>query len=241
ESNLSCAKSAIQAILSSREKIKRGVRWPVSEVVLVSSKEDVRLALTETSDLIASQINAKKVTVADVFARAKKSYKPDFAKIGPKFGSKSAQILAKFVTTPSLTKDIETHGKTIVHLDNEKIELNRDYFVVETSLPENWVSSEFANGAVYLNSETNKELEAEGFAREVMRKIQAMRKDAGLQRNDAIELFIDTSLKNELGKFENSIKEKCGAKAIKYSGSGKYKSTETIKNREFNVSFDIIR
>lgn len=241
ESNLVHAKSAMQAILSSREKIKRGVKWPVSEVVLVSSKEDVRLALVETTDLIASQTNIKKITVSDVFAKAKKAYRPDFAKIGPKFGSKSTQILAKFVTTPSLTKDIETHGKTQINLDGEKIELNRDFFVVETSLPSDWVSSDFANGAVYLNSETNKELEAEGFAREIMRKIQSMRRDAGLQRNDTIELFLDSSMKEDLIKFEDYMKEKCGAKSIKYSGSGKVKATEMIKNKEVNVSFNIIK
>ena len=91
-----------------------------------------------------------------------------------------------------------------------------------------------------MNAETNKDLEAEGFAREVMRKVQTLRKDSGLQRIDEINLFIevnDTTAK-ELVPFKTMISERCGAKSLKFSGKGKYELADKIKDREIKLSFD---
>jgi len=240
EASIEYAKSAIQAILSSREKIKRGVRWPVIEAVLVSNKEDVVKSLNKTKDLIASQTNVKKLSVSDSFLRAKKTFKPDFAKLGPKFGNKATSIIAKLVTMPALTEKIEKEGKAALMLDSEQIELLKDYFIAEYSLPKDWVMSEFPSGAVYLNAETNKELEIEGFSRELMRKVQSLRKESGLQKIDEIELFINTDdeTAKDLVKFKDLITEKCGAKSLKFSGKGKTEAVDKIKDKEFVISFN---
>ena len=237
EAGIEYAKTAIQAILSSREKIKRGVKWPVLEVVLVSNKENVKLALAKAEELIASQTNVKKITVRDKFERAHFSLKPDFSKLGPKFGKKATSILAKLVTMPAITEKIQKEGRAIMVLDSERIELTKEYFVTESVLPKDWVSSEFSSGIVYLNAETNHELETEGYARELMRKVQSMRKDVGLQKSDEINLFIETDLAKDIAKFKDLIKEKCGAKDLKFSGKGKIEVVEKIKDKEFKISF----
>ncbi len=243
EKNFVYAKGAIQAILSCREKIKRGVKWPVKDIVIVSHDEFVRLALDETQELIASQTNVKDITVSPEFEHAQKTLKPDFAKLGPKFGKKAPQILAKLVMSPNIAERIAKEGKATVDVDGEKIELDRTYFIVETSLPKNWVSSEFQNGVVYLNSETNKELESEGYARELMRKVQSLRKDAGLQKNDRITLYLglDKELHGTISAFESLIKEKCGAQKVLYSGKGSTSVFEKIKDKEIIISFDVIK
>ncbi len=242
EASLGYAKYAIQSILSSREKIKRGVRWPVSEVVLVSDKEDVLKALKKTQNLIASQTNVKKLAVSDSFAHAKLSLKPDFSKIGPAFGKKAASILAKLITMPALNEKIQKEGKATIMIDAEKFELKKEHFTVEHALPKDWVSSEFPSGTCYLNAETNKDLEAEGVAREVMRKVQTLRKDSGLQRKDEISLFIETDDATASGliPFKSMISERCGAKNLKFSGQGKFELSDKIKNKEIKISFNKI-
>ncbi|HIH39576.1 TPA: isoleucine--tRNA ligase [Candidatus Woesearchaeota archaeon] len=240
ETSISHAKYAIQSILSSREKIKRGVRWPVSEVVLVTDKEDVSKSLKKTQDLIASQTNVKKLIISDSFAHAKISLKPDFSKLGPVFGKKATSILAKLITMPALNDKIQKEGKAIIIVDSEKFELKKEHFTAEHSLPKDWVSSEFPSGICYLNAETNKDLEAEGFAREVMRKVQTLRKDSGLQKTDEINLFIETDDAKDLVPFKSMISERCGAKSLNFSGKGKYELSDKIKDKNIKISFDKI-
>ncbi len=239
EASMEHAKSAIQAILSCREKIKRGVRWPVAEVVLVSAKDNVKSALAQTEELIASQTNVKKVKVASVFEKAQKTLKPDFAKLGPAFGKKATSIIAKLVTMPNVSKKIEEEGKASIVVDNEKFELTKDYFTVEFTLPKDWVAAEFSSGVAYVNAATNKELEAEGFARELMRKIQNMRKDSGLQKADKINLFIETDKETakDLVSFKDLIQERCGAKELQFAGKGEHEQVEKIKDKKVILSF----
>lgn len=238
ERSMDSAKSAMQAILSSREKLKRGVRWPVIEAHLVSKKEDVLSSLKTTESLIASQTNIKKIVVSNNFEKAKAGFKPDFAKLGPKFGKKAPQIIAKLVTTPEFNKELAKQGKISFLVDGEKVELTQDMFVAEIALPDGWVSSDFIGGSVYLNAETNKELELEGFAREIMRKVQSLRKDTGLKKNDEIVLYLETDkeLEKNLVKFEDSIKDRCGAKQIKFALPAENIVSEKIKDKEIKIS-----
>lgn len=239
ESSIEHAKQAIQAVLSAREKIKRGVRWPVLEITIVSQKDDVLRAIASTEELIKSQTNVKKIIFAKKFEKAVVSFKPDFSKLGPVFGKKASSILAKLVTMPHISQTVQKEGKATIMLDSEKIELTKEMFLTETALPSNWVSSEFSNGAIYLNAETNKELELEGYARELMRRIQSLRKEAGLQKNDEIMLFInaDAELEKGLVKFKSLIVEKCGAKDLTFSGKGKVEKVEQIRDKEIKISF----
>ncbi len=239
ESAMVYAKQAIQALLSAREKIKRGVRWPVKEAVLTSDKEDVRLALAKTEELISSQTNVKKIQIMNSFNKIQSVLKPDFAKIGPAFGKNATGIIAKLVTMPHATEKIIKEGKFTVNIDTEKFELTKEHFTEEKTMPKNWVSSEFPSGSAYINAETSKELESEGYVRELMRRIQALRKQAGLKKSDTITLFIETDDETAqmIYKINDLIREKCGAKDIKFAGKGDKEYTEKIKEKEFKVSF----
>ncbi|HME87508.1 MAG TPA: isoleucine--tRNA ligase [Candidatus Nanoarchaeia archaeon] len=241
ESSIEQAKSAMQAILSLREKMKRGVRWPVKDVILASSKEDIRLALVETKSLIESQTNIKNLVISDAFDKAKKSLKPDFAKLGPAFGKKAPMILAKLVMMPHYSDKLLKDGKMIIDLDGEKIELKKEQFNVETAMPDDWITADFANGSAYMHTVVPSDLDHEGYAREIMRKVQTMRKDSGLQKNDTIQLFIDTDMKKELEEFVDMIKERCGCKELKFSGKGAIEATETIKDKKFVLGITILK
>ncbi|MCH7964181.1 MAG: hypothetical protein IH852_09620, partial [Bacteroidetes bacterium] len=94
----------------------------------------------------------------------------------------------------------------------------------------------------YLNKRSNEELEAEGFSREVMRRVQALRKEAGLEKTDKISLFVkvDEELKEMLDKWEKTIKEKVNASIIKISELNpvkkfKNRSKEKVRHERFEL------
>ena len=93
--------------------------------------------------------------------------------------------------------------------------------------------------SVKLDSKLTPELEQEGYARELMRKVQDLRKKAGLKKEDRIDLAI--SSKYDLSNFEKEIQEKVGAKTIAFKLDKKYKTSvkEKIREHEFDIAFNV--
>ena len=91
---------------------------------------------------------------------------------------------------------------------------------------------------ISLDTNLTKELEQEGFAREITRKIQAMRKKSGLSKEDKIELYISSDY--SLEEWKEDIQAKVGAKVIKFA-EGRNPVIEKIKGKEFRISFNVIK
>jgi len=126
ETQVDIAKQIIEAALSQREEAKLGIRWPISELQVLTKDKDVEAAVKELDDTIGRQVNVKEVKV---------------------------KLLAS-------SSSAGEEGK------------------------------EFKGGRVLLDTELTKELEAEGFTRELIRRVQALRKKAGLEKKDKISLAI---------------------------------------------------
>jgi isoleucyl-tRNA synthetase len=95
--------------------------------------------------------------------------------------------------------------------------------------------------SVVLNTNLTPELEAEGYAREITRKIQAARKNAGLVKDDQIDLEIDAEFNNLIKKHGGSIKKRVGAKNVSFEDSSQkfdYSSKGKIKGNNFEIKFN---
>ena len=111
-------------------------------------------------------------------------------------------------------------------------------FNIERNVSEPYFDSEFKHGVAYINSERNEDLDAEGFAREIMRQVQSLRKKAGLQKQDQIELYIKTD--KNLDKYKEDIKEKVGATSLEFAEPSKEYQQHgelSVKSEKFTVWF----
>ena len=94
--------------------------------------------------------------------------------------------------------------------------------------------------SVNLNTKLTAELEQEGYAREIMRVIQDLRKKAKLEKKDKIKLFIHS--KFDLSKFKDEIMEKVGAESLEFKEyKGQHTNVEKIRGKEFVISFNLIK
>lgn len=96
-------------------------------------------------------------------------------------------------------------------------------------------------GVIYLDLRLNDELLAEGYLREVIRRIQNLRKKSGLKKEDRIELFVSNAI--DLSAFSRELKEITGAKEVGFSKGAKvYKHSfvEKIREKEFEIGFNIL-
>ena len=133
----------------------------------------------------------------------------------------------------------------MIDIDGAKVNVVKEYLIVERKVPEPYQEAGFKSGFLYLNKELTPELEAEGFAREVMRRVQSLRKDAGLEKKDRIDLYIktDKELEAKLHKFEDQIIEKVGAKTLTVSEAApkskfQNSSKEKVKGKSFEICFN---
>ena len=113
-----------------------------------------------------------------------------------------------------------------------KFKLGREHFIVEKISPDGFVVSEFKNGLVMLNLETNDELENEGFAREIVRRLQQLRKESDLKKSDLVNIYVFGA--DNLKKYLESYKKKIGAKKLEYKNIKGSVSFE-VKNRTFRI------
>jgi len=247
EKNMDVYSNVLQNILFAREKAQLGLRWPVKEVIIITTDEETIKALENVKDLLKKQANFKEIKVQPSLEGVKESVKADFKQLGPEFGALAPKIIAKLAldSPQTILKHIEKEGAYKLKIDNKQVEILKKHLIIKRDVPGNFVENEFKNGIIYLNKERTDELEAEGFSREIMRRIQALRKQAELTKTDKITLFVktDEELMNMFKKFEEQIKEKVGAEILKISNldpgrKHKFSSKEKVKGKSFEIFFD---
>ncbi|MBU0536721.1 MAG: class I tRNA ligase family protein, partial [Nanoarchaeota archaeon] len=236
EAHFDVLKQSIQAILSAREKSQLGLRWPLKTAFIITSDEEVGKAVSELGKIIKTQANVKELVVQKDMPGIKRKIKADFAKIGPEFGAKSAKVIANFSMMPpeAIFKRIEEQGYYDIKADDDTFRITKNHLIIEKEVPQNLVEAGFKYGEIYIDLERTPELEAEGFAREVMRHVQQMRKEAGMQKLDRIELYVQVNeeLSGMLQDWDSIIKEKVGAEEINLVSAAspkQYKSTKEVK------------
>ena len=127
------------------------------------------------------------------------------------------------------------------------VTLTNEHFTMTRTIPPHLIVAPFNAGIVYLDKEITEELEAEGYAREVSRRVQEARKKAGLERSDLIEMHIEAkeSLLEMLAPWSKSIKDKCNAKQLRLDAmpptkKHTHRSTEQVKDEIFSIHFDVV-
>lgn len=243
EESMGVAQNIIQAALNAREKVKLGLRWPVKEIVIVTTKDEAKKAVTVMKEILQSQINAKEVKVENKLMGMKLKVRPDGGKIGPAYTTLSAQIIAKLtIDSPeTIMNHIEKENAYRFTIEGKEIKISRDMLIVEHEVPKNYQEVEFSQGYVYLGLERTPELEAEGYSREIMRNIQQLRKQVGFEKLDRIKLNLkcEQGMQKQLTPFKEDIEEKIGAAKLEFSAKvlphhGQFK----IKQEEFEVWFE---
>jgi isoleucyl-tRNA synthetase len=244
EKEIETAQAIIQSTLAGREKMQRGVRWPLKEIIIVTKDSTIEKNIEKVQDMIKSQTNVKEITIVDKLNTIKNTVRSDFKKLGPEFGELAVKIIPKLAheSAETIISHIENDGAHKMKIDKKVIELKKEHLIFERIVPDNLTESEFRHGFIYLNKEIDEDLEAEGFSRELMRRIQALRKKAGLEKKDEIVLVVkaDEDLIEMFKKWEPQIAEKVGAVKVKISIDNPAKkiefyAKEKVKNKEFEI------
>lgn len=227
ESQMTRAQNVIRGILSAREVAKRGVRWPVNSITVLTRDKETKLAIKSLAELIKRQTNVRDIETKEKITGSKTELTINKSQVGKDFKQDSQKILPK--VTNKLLEEIHSKGETTI----EKFKLTKAHINIKEVLPKHLISSEFDGGVVYLDTELTEELEMEGYARELTRRVQALRKEGGLRKTDKIELTVESPI--DISKWKAEMQKKVGARTLKFGKLAKGK-TEEIKSKKFKIS-----
>ena len=194
------------------------IRQPLAKAILVAADPEVRKMLNETADIIAEELNVKKIEIQEsdeslVTLSAKANFKVLGPKLGPQMKLAAAQI-AKL--THAQISQLEKGGKAELELPDRKIEIElQDIAVNRAEKPGVTVATEHGI-TLALDTALTTELVQEGIAREFISKVQNMRKEANLEVSDRITLTFsaDDETANALAAFDGYIRTETLAVSI---------------------------
>ncbi|ODS36344.1 MAG: hypothetical protein A7316_10065 [Candidatus Altiarchaeales archaeon WOR_SM1_86-2] len=200
EGDMAMAQKIIECALAARQEADIKLRWPIRKVT-VTPKEP--LDINGTRDIILKMANAKELSIENVEVQL--IAKPNFASIGPKFKGDAKAVVKKLneLDASEIKNSIDENNEYKAEIDNKEFTLTSEDLTFETKLPGNIVAEEFDGGMVYIDKTLDDELYSEAMAREVIRRIQEMRKEMQLNETEQVDVFIDTDEGFELYVKEN--------------------------------------
>lgn len=178
-----------------RKEHKMKVRQPLSKVILVTPEEKEREALLAQSVLICDELNVKEVVVlGDEGAFVELSIKPNFRILGAKVGTKMKEAIGAIQKLTPAEKNALLSGKNqMIDLGGEAFELSTDDLLIERKVKEGQAAMCEGSLTVILDLSLNETLLLEGLAREIVNKINTMRRDQGFEVTDRIAVKMETT------------------------------------------------
>jgi isoleucyl-tRNA synthetase len=174
------------------------VRQPLSRADIVVSEADLRAALVDHVALIQEELNVHEVRFlrpGDEGSAVRYALKPNFRALGPKLGKKvqlAKQVLAK-ADAATLRATLATTGKVSIDLDGERIELGPEEIEVLVEASAGFAAAGGKSGVVVLHTALTDALRDEGLGREILSRLQGLRKELDLGFTERIRLAVDGS------------------------------------------------
>ncbi len=195
EERMDLAQRVSSLVLGLRKKENIRVRQPLQKIMVPVLDAAFAQRLTLVKDLILSEVNVKELELLNEDNSVLvKSIKPNFKTIGPKYG-KHMKAIASMVAQMGAEDiaGIEKNGGWKGIVNDDEVELDMaDFEITAQDIP-GWLVSSEGNLTVALDVTVTEELKAEGIARELVNRVQNLRKDSGLEVTDRILLRIDTN------------------------------------------------
>ncbi len=182
EADMAVLRRVEEAAANARQQGGRKLRWPVSRIVVETNDADVASAIKNLESLLAERVNARKIEIVATFDELVEFAEPQMGVIGPAFGADAQKVMA---AVEGVSRDEIEAG---IEIDGEIVELDDEMVTYHSEPPEHVSGTDFEGGTVYVDTALTEALESEGYARDVIRRIQEMRKQLDLDVESEIRV-----------------------------------------------------
>ena len=196
-------------------------------------------------DIITDELNIKTVEFgADLSTHVNFEIKPNLPVLGRAYGKMIPQIRKEIGARNQmeLAQTIQNGGVVTINIDGTEIELNKENLLVTMQGLEGYAFAGEGSIGVVLDTHISEELREEGHVREMISKIQNMRKESGFQVADKIKLYVadNEMLMNVIKKFADVIKRDTLTEEIVFGTEREYTET-TINGEKLNMAVEVVK
>ena len=233
EEQMRLAQDLTSMVFSLRKKENLRVRQPLQKMMVPVLNDKVKSQIEAVKDLILSEVNVKELEfmTSDSGILVKK-VKPNFKTLGPKFGQQMkaiSQAISQFTSEDIST--IEQEESFLLNIEGSEIQIDLSDVVITTEDIPGWVVTSMNGNTVALDISLSDNLISEGLAREVINRVQNLRKDLGFEVTDRIEINLsaEDKLANAINNNLNYICSETLADEIRIIP---YNSLEKVEEME---------
>ena len=198
------------------------------------------------TDIIADELNVKEVKFADdVESFISYSFKPQLRTVGPKYGKLLGGIRQALtdIDGSKAMAELRANGVLVLDIDENKVELTEEDLLIETAQTEGYVTESDGETSVVLDTNLTEELLEEGFVREIISKVQTMRKEAGFEVMDKIRIFVkdNDKIMNLMNSHAEEIKAEVLAQDIALGEMDGYTKEWSINKEQVTLGVSKIQ
>jgi isoleucyl-tRNA synthetase len=200
EDEIEVVREVEEAGSNARQQAERKLRWPVTRVVVDTDSDDVADAVRSQSAIVADRLNSREVEVVGAdkqWGELHYSAEADMSELGPTFGDDAGRVMSAMNEASIEEPSLETLQASVTDALGEEIDLTDEMVEFRRETPDGVTGTEFTaldgGGTVYVDTALTEDIESEGYAREVIRRVQEMRKDMELdiEARIVVDLAID--------------------------------------------------
>ena len=240
EARMEMAQKITSMVLALRRKVNIKVRQPLQSIMIPAASAEQKLYIEAVKDLIMNEVNVKDLTFVEGNGVLVKKVKCNFRTMGKKFGKLMKGIAAQMAElSQEDIEKLETSGSLELTVEGQQAVVDvADVEIISEDIP-GWLVSNEGNLTVALEVELTDELRREGMARELINRIQNLRKDAGLEITDRISVVVEPNEETDaaVASFNEYICAQVLADEIKIAPN----DGAEVEFDEFNLNIQITK
>lgn len=218
EQQMELARKATSMILALRRKANLKVRQPLRKILVPILQEHVREKFENVKELLLSEVNIKEIEyITDTSGILVKSIKPNFKLLGKKLGKNMKEAAAQIAQfSDQDIAAIEQEGRKTIQVGGEAYDLLLEEVDINSEDIPGWLVVSESGLTIALDISVDEPLRNEGYARELVNKIQNLRKDTGLEVTDKISIKIkqEPALQQAIDEYKEYISKQTLAKEL---------------------------
>ena len=240
EARMEMAQKITSMVLALRRKVNIKVRQPLQSIMIPAASAEQKLYIEAVKDLIMNEVNVKDLTFVEGNGVLVKKVKCNFRTMGKKFGKLMKGIAAQMAElSQEDIEKLETSGSLELIVEGQQAVVDvADVEIISEDIP-GWLVSNEGILTVALEVELTDELRREGMARELINRIQNLRKDAGLEITDRISVVVEPNEETDaaIASFNDYICAQVLADEIKIAPN----DGAEVEFDEFNLNIQITK
>ena len=218
EERMDIAQKISSMVLALRRKVNIKVRQPLSKIMVPVLDNHQKEAIEAVQNLILSEVNIKAIDFVDNTAGILvKKIKPDFKKLGPRYGKIMKDLAAAIAgMSQDAINELEQNAVYQMQVANQPVEINLDDVeIISEDIP-GWLVANEGRLTVALDITLTEELKREGIARELVNRIQNIRKSKGFEITDKIDVVIqrDNRINEAVNEYKTYIANQILAESV---------------------------